>query len=46
MVDDLYAFYDSGAGKGQEGTLAVVDLQGLLDKKRGLSELSRIWPVC
>ncbi|MBQ3281150.1 MAG: hypothetical protein IJH41_01965 [Eubacterium sp.] len=30
IVDDFYDFYDSGEGKGQDGTLAVVDLRKLM----------------
>ncbi len=35
IVDDFFAFYDSGEGVGQDGTLAVVDLQKLVATETG-----------
>lgn len=43
-VDSFYEFYDSGDGKGQQGTLAVVDLKKLMESNfiDSLSDMSRL----
>lgn len=35
IVDDFYDFYDKGEGQGQQGTLAVIDMNKLTDPKNG-----------
>ena len=36
IVDDFYEFYDSGDGEGQDGTLAVIDMNKMLAPETGL----------
>ena len=35
IVDDFYDFYDKGEGQGQDGTLAIIDMNKLTDPKNG-----------
>ena len=35
IVDDFVDFYDKGEGKGQQGTLAIIDMNKLKDSKTG-----------
>ena len=35
IVDDLYDFYDKGEGEGQQGTLAIIDMNKLTDPNNG-----------
>ena len=35
IVDDFYDFYDTGEGEGQQGTLAIIDMNKLVDPKNG-----------
>ena len=35
IVDDFYDFYDKGEGEGQQGTLAIIDMNKLVDPKNG-----------